>query len=164
MDKSDIMVRQAGPDDYRIAAEHYLGMRHDLGWSDDALFHGWREKFVAAHRAADASGQSRYFVAELDGAAVGTGLAMLRPSIAAAYVPAPLRGYLAHVFVEPHARRRGVARALTVAALQWLRERGCTNVRLIASDAGRPLYASMGFVQCNEMVLRFDDAENARKP
>lgn len=163
MDKSDIEVREARPDDYDIAADHYLGMRHDLGWTDDALYPDWRAKFVDAHRSADGSGRTRYFVAELGGAVVGSGLAMLRPSIAAAYVPAALRGYLAHVFVVPHARRRGVGRALTAAAIEWLHRRGCSNVRLIASDAGRPLYASMGFVPCNELVLRFDESGGAQR-
>jgi len=37
--------------------------------------------------------------------------------------------------------------------LEWCREAGYKNVSLHASDEGRPLYESMGFVPTNEMRL-----------
>jgi GNAT superfamily N-acetyltransferase len=62
-------------------------------------------------------------------------------------------GYLANVYVESEHRRAGVARALTAAAIDWLRSLGCGIVRLQASTAGRPLYESMGFTRGMEMEL-----------
>ena len=47
--------------------------------------------------------------------------------------------------VAPAARRRGHARALTLAALGRAREAGCTGVTLNATGEGEPVYRSVGF-------------------
>jgi GNAT superfamily N-acetyltransferase len=63
-------------------------------------------------------------------------------------------GYLLNVFVEREHRRRGLARRLTEIILAWCRERGITRVALHASEDGRALYRSLGFVAVpNEMRL-----------
>jgi hypothetical protein len=48
--------------------------------------------------------------------------------------------------VAPEARRRGLGRALTEAAIARLHERGAGTVLLFATDMGRPLYERLGFV------------------
>lgn len=58
---------------------------------------------------------------------------------------------LVNVYTEPECRRRGVARALVVALMRWGAEQGVDQVVLHASDAGRSLYASLGFAGTNEM-------------
>ena len=47
--------------------------------------------------------------------------------------------------VAPHARRRGHARSLTLAALARAQEAGCTGVTLNATGEGEPVYRSVGF-------------------
>ena len=47
--------------------------------------------------------------------------------------------------VAPHARRRGHARSLTLAALARAQEAGCTGVTLNATGEGEPVYRSAGF-------------------
>src|SRR5688572_11538652 len=49
------------------------------------------------------------------------------------------------VLVDPAYRRRGVATALMGAALDHLRRRGVTTVKLDATPAGRMLYERLGF-------------------
>ena len=61
------------------------------------------------------------------------------------------RGNIVNVYVAPEFRRRGIARALTQAALDLAEARGIDCVILHASDAGRALYESMGFRATNEM-------------
>lgn len=56
-----------------------------------------------------------------------------------------------NVYTEPDARRRGVARALMVAVLDWAREEELDGLVLHASKDGRPLYESLGFAPTNEM-------------
>ena len=51
-------------------------------------------------------------------------------------------------------RRRGLARRLIRRAIDWSRRNGFSTLWLHASKAGRPIYASMGFVPTNEMKLQ----------
>ncbi len=69
-----------------------------------------------------------------------------------------LRGYLLNVFVEPSHRRRGLARGLVQLCLDEARRRKIRVVTLHASDAGRPLYESLGFEMTNEMRLVVTEA------
>jgi GNAT superfamily N-acetyltransferase len=68
--------------------------------------------------------------------------------IAVTTAPVPL---LVNVYTEPDVRGVGIARALMNAVLEWAAAQGCDRVALHASDAGRPLYRSLGFVPTNEM-------------
>jgi len=63
------------------------------------------------------------------------------------------RGYLLNVFVEPPYRKQGLARSLVVRCLDEARHRGVRVVSLHASEAGRPLYESLGFRSSNEMIF-----------
>jgi GNAT superfamily N-acetyltransferase len=147
-------VREAGPADLIAAAEHYLAMRHELDWTDEELSPQWRETFVRRHADGARAGELRYFIAECDGAIAGSAVALVRRTLSDEFVRRAHGGYLANVFVEPRWRRRGIARELTLAAIDWLKAAGCVSVRLQASKFGRPLYESLGFVPGGEMVLR----------
>ena len=63
------------------------------------------------------------------------------------------RVYLMNVYTEPGYRGRGLARGLVQLSLDWARERGVKTVVLHASDAGRPIYESLGFRYWNEMGI-----------
>jgi GNAT superfamily N-acetyltransferase len=63
------------------------------------------------------------------------------------------RGWIQNVYTEPEFRRRGLARRLMEAVLEWCRTDGFYTVSLHASNDGRALYESMGFVATNEMRL-----------
>jgi GNAT superfamily N-acetyltransferase len=62
--------------------------------------------------------------------------------------PAPL---IVNVYTDPSWRRQGVARALMRELMHWALAQGCDRVTLHASDEGRHLYESLGFVPTNEM-------------
>ena len=55
-------------------------------------------------------------------------------------------GWIGGLGVAPEARRHGVGRALTEAAVARLHDRGAGTVLLFATDMGRPLYERLGFV------------------
>jgi GNAT superfamily N-acetyltransferase len=57
------------------------------------------------------------------------------------------------VYTEPQFRRRGLARRLIEAALEWCRENKIDVVILHASPEGRALYESLGFQASNEMRI-----------
>jgi GNAT superfamily N-acetyltransferase len=62
-----------------------------------------------------------------------------------------IRGYILNVFVEPEYRGRGLAMVVVEACMAESRRRGIQVITLHASDAGRPLYESLGFGPTNEM-------------
>lgn len=76
------------------------------------------------------------FVAELDGAIVGCGGAT-------AFGPRPTggpTGWIHDIVVTPPARGRGLGRALTQAAIDWLAARRVGTMLLLATDDGLPIY------------------------
>lgn len=61
-----------------------------------------------------------------------------------------------NVFTEPDWRRRSVAVRLLQAIITWARAERLDRLVLHASEAGRSLYARLGFVSTNEMRLAGD--------
>jgi GNAT superfamily N-acetyltransferase len=57
-------------------------------------------------------------------------------------------GVIGNVVVRADYQRRGLARLLMRAALDWQREKGVQTVWLDATKDGRALYRSVGFVDC----------------
>lgn len=63
-------------------------------------------------------------------------------------VAAEATGVIGNVVVRADFQRRGLARLLMQAALDWQREKGVRTVWLDATVDGRSLYRSLGFVDC----------------
>jgi GNAT superfamily N-acetyltransferase len=59
-----------------------------------------------------------------------------------------------NVYAHPEYRRRGLARRLKQVILLWCEQRKCARVARQASEAGEPLYISLGFERTNEMRLQ----------
>ena len=105
------------------------------------------------------SGRRQYelatFFAEADGVAVGS-LACQVEHLPYPDVTVPSfrkHGYIWSVFVEPAARRNGVAAALVQVGIDYLRTIGCTKAVLHSSDAGEGVYLATGFKIGKEMRL-----------
>ena len=64
------------------------------------------------------------------------------------------RVWILNMYTEPGARRRGAARRLVEAMIEWCRSQGYSAVSLHASSAGRPVYEGLGFEPTNEMTLK----------
>ncbi|MGI9433549.1 MAG: GNAT family N-acetyltransferase [Geminicoccaceae bacterium] len=62
-------------------------------------------------------------------------------------------GFLGDVYTLPSSRDLGLAAKLSGLVLDWLRQEGVDMVRLLASEAARPIYQRLGFQDTNEMVL-----------
>lgn len=63
--------------------------------------------------------------------------------------------FLEGIYVDPQARRRGVAAALTRAAAEWGRARGCTEIASdadIANAASHAFHAAIGFAETERVV------------
>jgi GNAT superfamily N-acetyltransferase len=69
-----------------------------------------------------------------------------------AFVPVlmPRRGWLAHLYVAPEARRQGAASVLVRAAADWVKSRGAASLELnvlATNEPARRLYAKLGMTE-----------------
>lgn len=161
-DMSDFTLRSLTPDDAAIVARHRAAMFHEMG-SLAASDVGALEAAVAAYlRPAIERGEYCGWLAMPNrgsdaesGLIVGGAGIQLRPQLPRPRPGGGLltgrQGILLNVYVEPAFRRQGLARALVAAAIAWARSNRLAGLVLHASDAGRPLYAQLGFVATNEM-------------
>jgi GNAT superfamily N-acetyltransferase len=106
----------------------------------DGSYHHW----LALNNANAGSGQ-----------VVGGGGVLLCPWPANPQEACTQRAVILNVYTEPEFRRRGIARQIMLAILDWVKAQGLLSVNLHASDEGRPLYEKLGFEPSNEMRLRF---------
>lgn len=115
------IVRPMLPADAEPAAESILRGE----WGDRRV----NLAFATGHAAA------RPFVAEADGAIVGTGVAMLNGPV----------GWIGTIWVDVAWRGRGIGHELTRATIDAAESAGCRTLVLVATAAGRPMYERLGF-------------------
>jgi len=65
----------------------------------------------------------------------------------------PMTAYVMNVYIAPELRGQGWARRLMETLLKFCRKQGIKKVALHASDAGYPLYESLGFTPTSEMRM-----------
>jgi len=151
-------IRSATPADAAVISGHRLAMFRDMGevptealaaqllaqstvaltaWLRDQSYIGWLAGDDAGAVIAGAGVHIKPQLPRIshDGAEVVT-------------VPLPL---VVNVYTEPEWRGRGIARALMGVLMKWAAGQGTDRLVLHASDAGRPLYQSLGFEPTNEM-------------
>jgi GNAT superfamily N-acetyltransferase len=147
-------VDAAHPEEFDVAADFWMAMRRELDMPDADLAPDWKtrsiEYFARRHRV----GELQWFFARDGTKVIGSASGFLLDGYPSEMCVNRRVGYIAGVFVLPEYRRLGVARAVTVAALDWLWSIGCRLVRLHAAAEARPIYQRLGFTPSNEMILR----------
>jgi GNAT superfamily N-acetyltransferase len=149
------VVRRAAPEDAALLAEHRARVWREVGdWDADLLAPQipiWTEWM----RGALAAGTYAGWIAEREREPVGSGAVLVHLAIPRPGSPSDRAGRVQSVYVVPSARRSGIARALMHEAIAFAREAKLIFLALHPSDEARPLYASMGFAEADEMLLRF---------
>ncbi len=152
MNNRDYVIRRATVADAAVIGHHRAGMFRDMGLIADDEVAALRAASCTYLLAALADGTYSGWVAEVQGDVVAGGGAMIRCLMPRpGYPHGDEEAYVLNVYTEPEHRRRGLARRLMQEILAWCHARGMTRIALHASDDGRPLYESLGFVQTNEM-------------
>jgi GNAT superfamily N-acetyltransferase len=151
----EIHIREAGVEDLKHILHHRRAMFEEMGFQDAAVLgrvEGLsREYFSEALR----SGSYRAWIAEgLNRQIVGGGGIVVADWPGYPGENHAARAWILNMYTEPGARRRGVAKRLMEAMIEWCRIKGFRAVSLHASSAGRPLYETMGFQPTNEMTLK----------
>jgi GNAT superfamily N-acetyltransferase len=151
-----ILIRPYRPNELSSLLDMRRAMTLELGDEDlDRTRPRWRERFGAFINQLALEDGVMFFVAELGDTLIGMGgVYKLRNHSSEIYGQAT--AYVTSVYVPPDQRRKGIARRLTHAAIQWAREHDCAVVRLRASDTGRRVYETIGFTPTTEMELRLD--------
>jgi GNAT superfamily N-acetyltransferase len=155
---ADYSIRSCTPEDAATVAHHRTAMFVEMGVvPNDDLAEQLRK---ASKRGLEAAIRDESYVgwlATISGDVVIAGLGVhIKPQLPrisddgrrVATTDVPL---VVNVYTEPEWRRRGIARMLMKMAMNWTTERGFDRMLLHASEAGRPLYTSLGFVVSNEM-------------
>jgi GNAT superfamily N-acetyltransferase len=156
-------IRPGTLDDVETVVAHRRAMFLAMGYPDDATMERMCEKFRPWLKRKMQAGEYLAWLAVVQddaahGAiAAGLGLWLMDwpPSLLG---PGPPRANILNVYTRPENRRNGLARRLLEQAIEWCRSNQISTIILHASDAGRPLYESMGFGASNEMrmVLKLD--------
>lgn len=153
MEAQAITVRAAEPSEFDVAAEFWMSMRRELRMPDDDLADDWKERSIAYFKLRHDADELRWFFAVDGSEVIASAAGFLLDGYPSQMCTKRHIGYIAGVFVDRRYRRRGCARAVTEAALDWLWDQGCRAVRLHAADNARPIYAAMGFEPSNEMII-----------
>lgn len=151
-------IRLCTRDDAAIVAHHRVEMFRAMGEvPTDELARELLDKSTLALAAALADGTYvGWFAVDDAGKVIAGAGAHIKPQFPritrdrkrVAASPVPL---VVNVYTEPEFRGRGAARALMRELMKWAEAEGADRLVLHASDAGRPLYISLGFQPTNEM-------------
>lgn len=151
-----MLIRPAGPTDLDTVAALRLDFLAELqdvdrcGLEDD-LGDTTRAWVRRHHRA----GTVRSWLAEHGGGpAVGVVSVLLRELPPHPSTPVQHEGYVINVYVVPDHRRAGVARALMERCVAAGPSLPVRELVLRATEAGRPLYASLGFTAPQDVMER----------
>jgi len=151
----EIIIRLATPQDAEVIAHHRRAMFVDMGRGKNPRdLDAMDATFIPYVRRMLAQGSYRGWLACTNGERVVAGGGLIvhkwpaRPGD-----PNTRRAYILNVYTEPDYRKRGIARRIMAAMLDWCRAEGFKTVALHASVDGRPLYEAIGFEPTNEMRL-----------
>lgn len=155
---SPFTIRRAEITDIPHIAEHRVGMFRDMGHLEPSLEGRLRETSKVFLAEALPSGLYVGWMAHpAEGGPPVGGAGLLvrplfpRPEPGTNRIASGREGIVLNMYVNPEWRRRGIARALMEAVIAWVKRERLVRLVLHASDEGRPLYTSMGFVATNEM-------------
>ncbi len=143
LNPSPYSVRPATPDDIDALVHHRISMFIEMGLSLDVpavglALRAWLAEKIPAET-------YRAWVVEADRTVVaGAGMAILPWPPGPQWLGGRI-GFVSSVYTEPAHRSRGLARSLMEAIHDWCRSHDIGVVGLTATDAGQPLYESMGY-------------------
>ncbi|HEY4689814.1 MAG TPA: GNAT family N-acetyltransferase [Anaerolineae bacterium] len=154
----DLPLREATPADIPVLVNHRRRMSEDIAVMADER-HEPRDldRMDSAYgehlRTHLDDGSLRAWVIESDGRIVASGAVSFFSWLPRPRDSTERLAYLHSMYTEPEYRRRGLARRIVQAAIDACRAAGMHRLTLHASEAGRSVYQSLGFLPTNEMRL-----------
>ena len=153
-------ILMAQQQDVDLLVRHRLGMFCDIFPQLEAQVQSSKERTHEWIKRKMIEGILVGFIAKTkEGQVAGSGCLWIReeqPRPTTTVMKAP---YLMSIYTEKPFRRSGVARRIVLSAIVWAREHGFDRINLHSSEAGKPLYRSLGFEPTNEMRLMLDQSK-----
>jgi len=144
----------ANVDDLACIVELKIAMFRETGHAA-ALHPSAAALILDDYRQLYADRAAQHFIARSGPLVVACAGAFLKNDLPFRYFRCPVYGFIGDVYTDPRFRRQQIARRLSQDALSWLRCEGVEMVRLLASDAGRAMYTTLGFTRTDEMAIVF---------
>ncbi len=151
-------IRVATIDDVAWLAACRRAMFADMGEADAAKLDAMAAAFEQWAREKMARSEYHAWVAEAEGRIVASAGLWLMEWSPMPHDLSNRRGRVMDVYTAPEYRRRGVARQLMQALMEWSRAHGLQTLMLNASAMGRGLYDELGFEATSELVFYFEDS------
>jgi GNAT superfamily N-acetyltransferase len=149
---SEYRIRRATVEDAPVIARHRAAMFRDMGDASGDDVARIESASILYLRRMISERRFLGWLAERQGEVVaGGGLVVSQLLPRPGAVDGGEQALILNVYCEPEHRRRGLARALMEVMLEWCKRERMAKVVLHASQDGRPLYESLGFIQTNEM-------------
>ena len=153
---AEITIREAAPSESGIILHQRRSMFRDMGEGTVEELDRMVEIARPWLARAMADDSYRHWLAVDDsGRIAGGGGVLLCPWPANPHDPCTQRAVILNVYTEIEFRKRGIARQIMLAILEWIKAQGLRGVNLHASAEGRGLYEKLGFEATNEMRLKF---------
>jgi GNAT superfamily N-acetyltransferase len=129
-----------------------------MGQRDDAKLAAMEAQFRPWVKDLTARGEFLTWLMEDENGVVVSGASLwIRESVASPNNLSGREGLVLNVSTHPHYRRRGFARQLLAALLDWCHQHNLRTLLLFATPDGKALYASLGFEARDFMVLRLGE-------
>ena len=162
-ERAETRIRCATLADVALLCSFRTRMFVEMGWSDWSRIDELEVAYAEYLRVMMVPRQAAGWIAETvesasDPQPVGSACLVWKRVPPSLRNPDGREAYLLGVFVDEAWRRRGIAHAMVSAAVEQARREGASVVTLHASDEGRLLYETIGFVDSHEMRLFTENA------
>ena len=155
----EIQYEVASPKDILHIVKMKIEMFCEFGY-DQYLDKNAREIILEDYSRMYEENLATHFLAKVGSRIVGMVGAFIKSDIPFRYFANSQYGFVGDVYTIPTHRNLGISMKLNKEALNWLRDYGVDSVRLLASDAGRPIYEQLGFSPDLAMVLNFSEIQD----
>ena len=146
-----LLLRPARHSDAAALARTRALSLHEQGMLDGTALEEFERAAAAELRERLAREEIGAWLALDDGTVVGAACVVFWRRLP--YPGTALHGELAGVYVDPHLRRRGLARELCREAIALARARGVRRLSVHSTAAARPLYVELGFTPSGQLRL-----------
>jgi len=145
-------TRRATAQDAALITAHRRAMFAEMGGTEESVLDQMSHSFEPWVAQRLASGQYLGWIIEHNGHPIaGAGMQLVDAPPHPLDPVQDIRGHVINVYVDREHRRGGLARQLVELCLNEAARRGLRVVTLHPSEAGRPLYETLGFRTTNEM-------------